>query len=212
MPENPPDRQLSSKERKRERILRAAIEVFASKGYFSARMTDVAHAAGVADGTIYLYFEGKEHLLLSIFDDVLTRSIDRARCELAGLDDPVEKLRTMVRLHLETLGGEPSLAHVLQIETRHSRRFMSLMTRGKLGEYLKLLRDIIEEGQDVGAFRRDISAGLATNLVFGAVDELVNTWLLTDHQGDLVRHHTPLVRLLFEGLVPCRDHHGGDGS
>ena len=183
MPDSRSSRRLTSRELKHERILRAATEVFANKGYFAARMTDVAKQAEVADGTLYLYFEGKEHLLLSIFDDVLGRFIDRLEEEIAQLDDPVAKLRVMIRLHLETLGRDPALAQVLQIETRHSRRFMSVFTRGKLGEYLNLLRRIIEEGQESGAFRRDINPGLATNVVFGAVDELVMSWVLTDQTG-----------------------------
>jgi TetR/AcrR family fatty acid metabolism transcriptional regulator len=209
MPENQTVRQLSSRDLKRKNILRAAIKVFASKGYFSARMTDVAKEADVADGTLYLYFDGKEHLLLSIFEDVLSSFIQRLKSEIAELADPKAKLNIMVRLHLETLGRDRSLAHVLQIEMRHSRRFMSLFTRGRLGEYLSLLRDIIAEGQELGTFRRDISPGLATNLVFGAVDELVTSWLLADEPGDLLRHQTPLLNLLSEGLVPCHHDQGG---
>ena len=87
---------------------------------------------------------------------------------------------------------------------------MSLFTRGKLGEYLNRVRDIIKEGQRQGVFRDDISSGLATNLVFGAVDELVTSWLLADHPGDLLRHHRPLVKVLTAGIVPCHDHEGGD--
>lgn len=206
MPESDTTRELSPREQKYRRIQRAAIEVFASKGYFGARMTDVATAAQVADGTLYLYFDGKEHLLMSIFDGVLGRFIERLDEEIATIEDPVQKLSVMVRLHLETLGRDQALAHVLQIETRHSRRFMSLFTRGKLGEYLNRVREIIEEGQKVGAFRRDISPGLATNLVFGAVDELVMSWLLADNPGDLLRHHQPLVRMLTDGITPCRSH------
>ncbi|MBD3871261.1 MAG: TetR/AcrR family transcriptional regulator [Acidobacteria bacterium] len=208
MPESEKSRELTSREQKRNRILRAAIEVFASKGYFAARMTDVASEAKVADGTLYLYFEGKEHLLMSIFDDVLGRFIERLDTEIAAIEDPIEKLSVMIRLHLETVGRDHALANVLQIETRHSRRFMSLFTRGKLGEYLNRVRDIIVEGQELGAFRGDISPGLATNLVFGAVDELVTSWLLADRPGDLLRHHRPLVRMLTDGIAPCR-HHGG---
>ncbi len=198
-----PDHDPTPRELKRGRILRAAIEVFASKGFFSARMNDVAKAAEVADGTLYLYFEGKEHLLESVFDDVLGRFIELLEAELQGLDDPVDKLRTMIRLHLDKVGQDRSLAHVLQIETRHSRRFMHLFTRGKLGLYLSLLRGIIEEGQELGRFRRDISPSLVTNVVFGAVDEAVTSWLLADEPGDLSRHIDPLVRLLTEGLHPC---------
>ena len=201
MPDSRSSRRFTSHEIKHERILRAATEVFANKGYFAARMTDVAKQAEVADGTLYLYFEGKEHLLLSIFDDVLGRFIGRLREEMAQLDDPVAKLKVMIRLHLETLGRDPALAQVLQIETRHSRRFMSVFTRGKLGEYLNLLRTIIEEGQESGAFRRDINPGLATNVVFGAVDELVMSWVLTDQAGDLTRQVDPILGILTRGLL-----------
>ena len=208
MPESEKSRELTPREQKRSRILRAAIEVFASKGYFAARMTDVASAAEVADGTLYLYFEGKEHLLMSIFDDVLGRFIERLDTEIAAISDPIERLSVMIRLHLETVGRDHALANVMQIETRHSRRFMSLFTRGKLGEYLNRVRDIIVEGQELGVFRGDISPGLATNLVFGAVDELVTSWLLADRPGDLLRHHRPLVRMLTNGIAPC-SYHGG---
>jgi TetR/AcrR family fatty acid metabolism transcriptional regulator len=202
MPESEAARPLTAREVKRQRILRAAIEVFASKGYFAARMTDIAKQAEVADGTLYLYFDGKEHLLLSIFDDVLDRFIERLDDEIDTIDDPRDKLRAMIRLHLETLASDPALAQVLQIETRHTRHFMSLFTRGKLGEYLNLLRRIIEEGQQSGAFRRDISPGLATNVVFGAVDELIISWIITDQEGDLNRHQDPLLTILTNGMIP----------
>ena len=208
MPKSDTTRELSPREQKHRRIQRAAIEVFASKGYFGARMADVAAAANVADGTLYLYFEGKEHLLMSIFDGVLGRFIERLDDEIATMTDPRQKLSVMVRLHLETLGRDHALAHVLQIETRHSRRFMSLFTRGKLGEYLNLVRSIIEEGQELGAFRRDISPGLATNVVFGAVDELVMSWILTDQPGDLLRGVDPLLEILTRGMMACTDREG----
>ncbi len=208
MPESDIARQLTPREFKRTKILRAAIEVFAREGYYSARMTDVAKAAGVADGTLYLYFDGKEHLLLSVFDDVLGKFIDQLKNEMAGLKDPVDKLRVMVHLHLESIGRDRALAHVLQIETRHTRRFMNMLSRGKLGEYLGLLNDIVKEGQEMGRFRRDISAGLVTNVVFGAVDELVNRWILAEHPGDLVRHQAPLLEMLFQGIVPCEIQEG----
>lgn len=192
----------SSREMKREKILRAAIEVFAKRGYFSSRMTDVAHRANVADGTLYLYFDGKEDLLQSIFDHVLTLFIERVQDEVEVVEDPVEKLRLLIRRHLELLGGDPALAQVLQIEIRHSRRFLALATRGKLGEYLNLIRGIIEEGQSLGRFRHDISAGLATQMVFGSVDELVMSWVLQDSAVELESKADPLVALLTDGLVP----------
>ena len=192
----------SPREEKRRRILRAAIDVFAKKGYFTARMTDVAAEAGVADGTLYLYFEGKEDLLLNIFDHVLGHFVEQVQREIQGVDDPVEKLRILIRMHLESLNSDPHLAQVLQIEIRHSRHFLSLFTRGKLGTYLNVLRGIIEEGQTMGRFRNDLSPGLVTNVVFGAVDEFVMSWLLQDETADLGRYVDPLMTLLIEGLQP----------
>ena len=191
----------STRELKRQRIMRAAIEVFARKGYFAARMTDVAQAAEVADGTLYLYFEGKEDLLISIFDDIFTRFTERVRQQIEQVSDPVERLRTLVRLHLETLGNDRALAQFLQIETRHSRRFMNLFTRGRLGDYLGLMRGVIEDGQRSGAFRTDISPGLGIIYVFGAVDEAVTSWLIEDEPSDLARRVEPLVSLLCSGIV-----------
>ncbi len=205
MPGSDSARKLTSREFKRMRILRAAIDVFARDGYYSARMTDVAKAADVADGTLYLYFEGKEHLLLSVFDDLLDRFIDQLEREIKGLDDPLDKLKIMLRLHLEALGRDRPLAHVLQIETRHSKSFMQRLSRGKLGAYLSLLKDIVEEGQASGRFRDDINAGLATNVIFGAIDELVNRWLLADAPGDLLRYLDPFVNMLCQGIVPSTD-------
>lgn len=211
MPGSESARKLTPREFKRMRILRAAIDVFARDGYFSARMTDVAKAADVADGTLYLYFEGKEHLLLSVFDDALERFIDQLKREMKLLDDPMDKLKVMVRLHLESLGRDRALAHVLQIETRHSRRFMQLLSRGKLGEYLSLLNDIVKEGQDMGRFRADVKTGLATNVIFGAVDELVNRWLLADDPGDISQYQGPLLKMICQGIVPCKFHEGAAG-
>lgn len=191
----------TAREQKRHRIMRAAIEVFARKGYFAARMTDVAHAAQVADGTLYLYFDGKEDLLISIFDDIFTQFTERVQKEIEPLTDPIEKLRAVIRLHLEALGKDRALAQFLQIETRHSRRFMNLFTRGRLGDYLGLMRKVLEDGQKSGAFRRDISPGLGIIYVFGAVDEAVTSWLLEDKPGDLVRRVEPLVSLLCSGIA-----------
>lgn len=202
---------VDQREEKRRRILRGAIDEFARKGYFSTRMADVAKSAAVADGTLYLYFEGKEHLLISIFDDVLSRAIARARSEIIDVESPLERLRIVLRLHLQTLADDRALAHVLQIETRHSRRFMNLLTRGRLGEYLDLLRSLIAEGQSVGEMRRDVNPGFATNVVFGAVDEIVNSWLLADEPTDLVRFLDPLMDFLRNGME-LRDRSTGPDS
>src|SRR6186997_801956 len=84
---------------KREAILRAAISVFAHNGYFSSKVADIASAAGVADGTVYLYFKSKEEILHSIFDRSMETAVADARAQLEKLKDPGEKLRRIAWLH-----------------------------------------------------------------------------------------------------------------
>src|SRR5919109_5449371 len=84
---------------KREAILRAAIDVFADRGYFNAQVAYVARAAGVAAGTVYLYFRSKDDLLVSIFEKTMRDAIAEGRAALAGVSDPVERLRRIARGH-----------------------------------------------------------------------------------------------------------------
>src|SRR5215213_6531243 len=95
---------------KRERILRAAVDVFAQNGYFNAKVSEIAKAAGVADGTIYLYFDGKEDLLITIFREHTRNYLQSLERDLSTISRPEERLRIAIRHHLETLGRDRALA------------------------------------------------------------------------------------------------------
>src|SRR5262245_53773499 len=105
---------------KRELILRAAMRVFARNGYFNSKVADIARAAGVADGTVYLYFKSKEEILHSIFDQNMAEAIAAGRKLIEKLRDPREKLQRIAVLHLERLGADRDLAVVFQVELRGS--------------------------------------------------------------------------------------------
>jgi len=190
-----------TKERRRNEIVRAAVDTFAERGYFAARMREIAGRAGVADGTLYLYFRGKEDLLVSVLEEYTRAFLTRARADAAARPDPREKLRVVVERHLVSLGNDRALAQVFQIELRHTRRFLRRVARGQVAEYLRLLQEIIAEGVRVGCFRPDVSAELAARIVFGAIDELITAWVLASHPQALVQQAEPLVRLLLQGLA-----------
>src|ERR687897_3807849 len=155
---------------KREAILRAAISVFARCGYFNSKVADIAREAGVADGTVYLYFKSKEEILLSIFDRSMEEGIAEGRKLLQDIDDPREKLRRIAVLHLERLGADRDLAVVFQVELRGSTKFMKEFSAAGLAEYLGLLHDTFEEGQRAGVFRKDLNATVGAKILFGALD------------------------------------------
>src|SRR5216110_1649415 len=138
---------------KREAILRAAIDVFAERGFFNAQVADVARSAGVAAGTVYLYFRGKDDLLISIFERTMTQAIAAGRDSVSARRGAVERLREIARLHFERLGRDRNLAVVFQVELRQSTKFMERFSATYLRQYLGIIRDVIAEGQAEGVFR-----------------------------------------------------------
>lgn len=160
------------------RILEAATKVFARKGFYNATIADIAKAAEVAEGTIYLYFKNKDDLLISIFEHSIDLFIQAVNRELTGLPDPEEKLRRFVALHLQLVEANPDLAQVLQIELRQSSKFMKEYEGGKFAEYLRIVQSILEEGQAKNRFRTDLDPRILRRALFGAVDEMALDWLL----------------------------------
>ena len=185
---------------KRDAILRAAIDTFAARGFFHAQVADVAKAAGVAAGTVYLYFRGKDDLLISIFERTMTVVIAEGRGSVSLLHDPVEQLREIARLHLDRLGRDRPLAVVFQVELRQSTKFMERFSATQLREYLGIIRDVIAAGQASGAFRRELNPTLAAKLFFGALDEMATNWILSRRRYSLVSDVDAIVDLFVGGL------------
>ena len=185
---------------KRDAILRAAIDTFAARGFFNAQVADVARSAGVAAGTVYLYFRGKDDLLISIFERTMREAIAAGRASLSARTSPSDRLRDIARLHLERLGRDRKLAVVFQIELRQSTKFMERFSTTYLREYLGIIRDVIAEGQATGAFRRELNATLAAKMLFGALDEMATNWILSRRRYSLAAEADAVVDLFVGGL------------
>ena len=185
---------------KRDAILRAAIDTFAARGFFHAQVADVARAAGVAAGTVYLYFRGKDDLLISIFEKTMKEAIAEGRRSVAPIDDPVARLREIARLHLDRLSRDRALAVVFQVELRQSTKFMERFSATYVREYLGLIRDVIVEGQVAGVFRQSLNATLAAKLFFGGLDEMATNWILSKRRYSLVNEANTIVDLFVGGL------------
>jgi TetR/AcrR family fatty acid metabolism transcriptional regulator len=184
---------------KRQRILEAAVWVFARKGYFGARVSEIARRAGIADGTIYLYFRNKEDVLVSLFDEVMSEHVQKGRLELEAVEGAAARLLVIARHHLRLLGGNRDLAVVFQVELRQSTKFMERFTAGWLKDYLAIIAEVLEEGRRDGTLRADIPVTVATKAFFGALDEMVTSWILSPRDYDLVRHAVPMVDLFLRG-------------
>ena len=190
---------------KRTRILQAAVSVFADRGFFQSRVSDVADAAGVAGGTIYLYFKSKDDLLISLFEDRMDNIIEHVNDALLAVDSAPERLKIFVQKHLQMVRDYPELAEVLIVELRQSSKFMREYTPVKFAEYLDIIEQILKDGINEGDFRSTLSPRLAKRIIFGALEEVCATWLRFRRDGlvspfDLEQAGAQLWEILSTGF------------
>lgn len=169
---------MAEKTQKRARILEAAIAVFAEKGFNAARVSDIAKEAGVADGTIYLYFKSKEDLLLQIFEEKMDELKAGLKAAMDGVDDPLERIRVFARYHFGQVRDHRAVAEVLQVELRLSKKFIKDYKPRKLWDYLAVFNQIIRDGQARGVIRKNVNPFTTMWAFFGALDEIGMQWVL----------------------------------
>ena len=186
---------------KRDRILRAAVKIFSRKGFFNSKVSEIARAAEVADGTIYLYFRNKDDLLISLFEEKMGEVVADVRRRIAAGGSAIDRLRIFIENHMDLLERESGLVEVIQVELRQSTKFLKDYTPVKFLEYLEVISDILEEGKREGLIRPDLNVSIARRAIFGALDELSLTYILSRKP----KYHpsitaAELCRLLLEGL------------
>ncbi len=186
---------------KRARILAAAETVFAERGFFGAKVSQIAQAAGVADGTIYLYFKSKDDVLISLFEERMSEVCATMNESVGLAGGATAKLQAFIGSHLRMVQEHPNLAEVLTVELRQSAKFVKDHANPQFGEYLKILASIIASGQADGSFDPEIPAPIAARGIFGMVDELALAWLLGEEQKfDIVRAADWVGSLILRGL------------
>ena len=164
---------------KYQRIIDAATKIFAKKGFYKAKVAEIAKEARVADGTIYLYFENKEDILISLFENQMKLVLDNMKSEISKEMDSVKKIKRFAFTHLEFIEQNKNMAEIIQVELRQSNRFMKEYKNERFMEYLDLIEEIIREGQGKGIFNKEIIPAIAKRAFFGALDEMSRVWVLS---------------------------------
>lgn len=185
---------------KRKRITAAAVKVFAQKGFYCARVSDVAREAGVADGTIYLYFESKEDLLKGLYEENMGKIIQGVQTIVARDDKPSIRLKRIFQAYGAFALEQPALAEVLTVEIRESGKFMNEFAAPLFGEFLKQIVGVVKEGQESGEFRSDFSARNITRALFGAMDEIALAWVMGGRKFDLIKSGREVLEVFLAGM------------
>ncbi len=194
-----------SNDNKQQRILDAAVVEIAQHGYYHTTVARIAARAGVADGTIYLYFKNKEELLLRLFERAMERFSHEGRERLAAVATAREKLTGIVDLHLSLVGEDRDLAIITQVELRHSLHVLAHLSRTLVGDYLEVLTRVIEQGQAEGEFRRDLEPTFVAKAVFGVLDEMATDWVLSRRNTRLAGRAPAVTDFLLSGLLAPSD-------
>ena len=178
----------------------AAVKVFAAKGFYCARVSEVAREAGVADGTIYLYFSSKEEILRGLFEENMRRLIDGLSAEIAKESSYMNKMTRLVDSYCQFVHNEPQLTEVLTVELRESGKFMNEFAAPLFGEYLRVIVDILVAGQKTGEFGTSYSARTVARAIFGALDELALSWVMSNSKWDLRASGREMIGVFLHGI------------
>jgi TetR/AcrR family fatty acid metabolism transcriptional regulator len=163
---------------KPQQIIDAAIRVFARSGYYNSRVSDIAREAGIASGTIYLYFKTKDEILVTLFRERMAEWVAFVRSQIASEPDAVAKIQRLVALHFRVLESHPDLAEVVQVELRQGHKFFRGASAHEISAYFDLIGSILMEGMAAGQIRADLPVKLATKVLFGAMDQVATSWVL----------------------------------
>ena len=190
-----------AKEAKRQRILDSAVVEIARRGYYGTTVANIASRAGVADGTIYLYFKSKEDILVSIFEHAMRRFIDEAA---TIVDDPQltpeEKLNRFIALHLTLLGEDRDLAVIFQVEFRHTLHVLEVLSHSHIRQYLALIARVVDQGKRDGNFRPDVDPLFTAKMVFGILDEMATDWVLSKKNTRMAARAEPVSAFVLGAL------------
>ena len=187
---------------KPQQIVDAAIRVFARTGYYNSRVSDIAREAGIASGTIYLYFKTKDEILVSLFRDKMADWVAFARREIVAEPDPISKIRRLVALHFSVLEANPDLAEVVQVELRQGHKFFRGASAQEVSAYFELIGGVLEEGIASGQIRGDLPVKLATKMLFGAMDQVATSWVLGKRGYQLTDAADAVATVFLKGVCP----------
>ncbi|MGN7471296.1 TetR/AcrR family transcriptional regulator [Brevibacillus sp. SAFN-007a] len=185
---------------KYQAIIDAAVRVIARQGYYSAQVSKIAKEAKVADGTIYLYFENKDDILISLFNEKMGQFVDENRKRISEATSIEQKLYVLVHAHLSQLAKDQDLAKVTQIELRQANPVISEGIGNVMKQYFNLIEEVIREGIEQGVFRPDLDIRMTRKMIFGTLDEVTTSWVMKQCKYDLVSHVDSIHNLFLYGM------------
>jgi TetR/AcrR family fatty acid metabolism transcriptional regulator len=186
---------------KHQQIIEAAVRIFARNGYYNSRVSDIAKEAGIASGTIYLYFKTKDEILVTLFREKMAEFVATVRKAIAAEPDAVAKLRGLIALHFKLLEDHAEMAEVVQVELRQGQKFFRGASANEVSGYFDLISSVLEEGMAAGLFRNDLPVKTVRKVLFGAMDQMATSWVLGKRGYKLSETADAVADIFLKGLA-----------
>lgn len=186
---------------KHQQIIEAAVRIFARNGYYNSRVSDIAKEAGIASGTIYLYFKTKDEILVTLFREKMAEFVATVRKAIAAEPDAVAKLRRLIGLHFKLLEDHSEMAEVVQVELRQGQKFFRGASANEVSGYFDLISSVLEEGMAAGMFRSDLPVKTVRKVLFGAMDQMATSWVLGKRGYKLSETAEAVADIFLKGLA-----------
>jgi TetR/AcrR family transcriptional regulator, fatty acid metabolism regulator protein len=186
----------------KEKIMDAALTVFAEKGFQEATVSDISKVAETSDATLYEYFASKEALLFAISKVRTEKFISLINDTLPFIRGPENKLWAFVQANLTRYQADPLYTAVGLLELKTNRRYHKSEEYQTIRKVARLLLDIIKEGIQSGVFRKDLNPFVMRSMILGTIEHICIRRHLLDVPTNLTDYIEPIVNLILDGARP----------
>lgn len=194
---------LSSKRQQvRENILVCALEVFSKFGFTKASISEISKRAGVADGTVYLYFRNKDDLMLHTVNKAIDILISELESVLKKVENPLAKFYAFFDTNIAIFSKRPQLARFLVFDLFHVQTLdLNDPSFTAFKNYIAYTKSICVNAIDKGFFR-EVNSDILAHHCHAMIDYLVRLWVVSDYEIDIILLKNKMLEVVIYGLLP----------
>jgi AcrR family transcriptional regulator len=187
---------------RKQEILGVALDIISQEGAKKLTMKNIAGRIGISEPAIYRHFQNKRHLMRALIESVASNLTGRINDAASGIEDPVDKLREILRLHLSYISDHRGIPRIIFSDSVHQNDPVLRKTVLQMvNHYLDLIRGILARARETGRLRPDLDVDTAAVAFLGLVQSSVLIWSLSDFDFPIHERAEALWEVFHHGLM-----------
>ena len=193
------------KQEKRNKIIEAAVKVFARLGFPNTKMLAIAEAAGIGKGTIYEYFKSKEDLFVAVINAYMQEMDSQIARRVSRVNDPAEKLKVYFEGWMEITENEfmefaDIFLDIWAAGLRESKSDLGFDLNKMYGNYRVQITDILNDGIRKRRFK-SVNTAIVSSIIIGTLDGLMIQWIMDRNIYQMREAIQQLSDIIIDGLT-----------